>query len=106
MPLAVRTPGGRCRCLGQQAWFGQALDEEHSGSVAKNIRGVCFIPRVTEDEIDGRSKERQSIYCPPNAGWPNVQRGLAVPSSGIIDAAIGLTFVFGVTAALAPLVPN
>ena len=30
-----------------------------------------------------------------------MSRGLAVPSSGIIDLAIGLTFVFGVTAALA-----
>jgi hypothetical protein len=30
-----------------------------------------------------------------------MSRGLAVPSSGIIDLVIGLTFVFGVAAALA-----
>ena len=34
-------------------------------------------------------------------GESHVKRGMAVPSSGLIDLAIGMVFVFGVTAALA-----
>src|ERR1700677_4356778 len=66
-------------------------DMSHFDFIVKNLRGMCF----TIGMKVGRSAAGAVRACP---------RGLAVLSSGIIDLAIGLTFVFGVTAALASAV--
>src|SRR5215469_662958 len=44
---------------------------------------------------------RQKRMIIGRRGESHVKRGMAVPSSGLIDLAIGMVFVFGVTAALA-----
>ena len=74
MALWVRVAGRRTSCTEDMPVF----------------CGMYFTPGGDRRTIGGRCRERHAH-----------EGGLVMPSSAIIDLAIGLIFVFGVTAALA-----